>query len=157
MSLDRRNITEFNYRMGNSASAHIFVGLQVSSDDDRKKLVTSLGTEGYPIVDMTDNEIAKLHIRHMVGGRVQEAIDEMVFTFEFPERPGALMQFLVKLGDRWNITMFHYRNHGSENGRVLAGLQLPPIARKEACKFFNDLGFDWTEETENPAYQFFLS
>lgn len=105
---------------------------------------------------MTDNEIAKLHIRHMVGGRVQEAIDEMVFTFEFPERPGALMQFLIKLGDRWNITMFHYRNHGSENGRVLAGLQIPAIARKEACKFFNDLGFDWTEETENPAYQFFF-
>jgi threonine dehydratase len=106
---------------------------------------------------MTDNEIAKLHIRHMVGGRVQEAIDEMVFTFEFPERPGALMQFLVKLGDRWNITMFHYRNHGSENGRVLAGLQIPATERKQAPKFFNDLGFDWTEETENPAYQFFLS
>ena len=157
ISLDKRNITEFNYRMGNSESAHIFVGLQVSSGDDRKKLVTSLSAEGYPIVDMTDNEIAKLHIRHMVGGRAQDAIDEMVFTFEFPERPGALMQFLIKLGNRWNISMFHYRNHGSENGRVLAGLQIPVTEREQASKFFDDLGFDWTEETENPAYQFFLS
>ncbi|MAD57462.1 MAG: threonine ammonia-lyase, biosynthetic [Porticoccus sp.] len=157
MTLDKRNITEFNYRKGDSASAHIFVGLQVSSDSDRKILTKNLADEGYPVVDMTDNEIAKLHIRHMVGGRAQKPIDEMIFTFEFPERPGALMKFLIKLGDRWNISMFHYRNHGSENGRVLAGLEISAVDRRDARKFFDDLGFEWTEETENPAYQFFLN
>jgi len=157
MSLNKRNITEFNYRMGDSTKAHIFVGLQVSSDNDRFSLVKDLDTKAYPIVDMTDNEIAKLHIRHMVGGRAQEAINEMIFRFEFPERPGALMQFLIKLGDRWNISMFHYRNHGSADGRVLVGLQIPVEDRGEVGSFLNDLDYSWVEETDNPAYQFFLS
>ena len=156
MSLNKRNITEFNYRMGSSSRAHIFVGVQVSSDDDRLNLVVALDEKGYSVADMTDNEIAKLHIRHMVGGRAQEATDEMIFRFEFPERPGALMQFLIKLGDRWNISMFHYRNHGSADGNVLAGLQIPAKDRAEAHTFFDELGYSWVEETENPAYQFFL-
>ena len=156
MSLNKRNITEFNYRMGSFSRAHIFVGVQVSSDDDRLNLVVALDEKGYSVADMTDNEIAKLHIRHMVGGRAQEATDEMIFRFEFPERPGALMQFLIKLGDRWNISMFHYRNHGSADGNVLAGLQIPAKDRAEAHAFFDELGYSWVEETENPAYQFFL-
>jgi len=157
MSLNKRNITEFNYRMGSSSRAHIFVGIQVSSDDDRLSLVVALDEKGYSVADMTDNDIAKLHVRHMVGGRAQEATDEMIFRFEFPERPGALMQFLIKLGDRWNISMFHYRNHGSADGNVLAGLQIPAKDRAEAHTFLDDLGYSWAEETENPAYQFFLS
>lgn len=156
-SLNKRNITEFNYRMGGASQAHIFVGVQVVSDDDRYNLVADLGDKGYSVVDMTDNEIAKLHIRHMVGGRAKEATDEMIFTFEFPERPGALMKFLTRLGDRWNISMFHYRNHGSADGKVLAGLQIPRKDRKKAHVFLDDLGYSWAEETENPAYQFFLS
>ncbi|MEH6469441.1 MAG: threonine ammonia-lyase, biosynthetic, partial [Porticoccus sp.] len=103
------------------------------------------------------NEIAKLHIRHMVGGRAVEATDEAVYRFEFPERPGALMSFLNKLGGRWNISMFHYRNHGAAYGRVLAGLQVPTGERKQVAKFLNDLGYTWSEETDNPAYQVFLS
>ncbi len=157
MSLNKRNITEFNYRMGDSTKAHIFVGLEVSSDNDRFSLVKDLDRKAYPIVDMTDNEIAKLHIRHMVGGRAQEAINEMIFRFEFPERPGALMQFLIKLGDRWNISMFHYRNHGSADGRVLVGLQIPVKDRGELGSFLDELDYSWVEETDNPAYQFFLS
>ena len=156
-SLNKRNITEFNYRMGSASQAHIFVGVQVVSDDDRYSLVADLDGKGYPVADMTDNEIAKLHIRHMVGGRAKEATDEMIFTFEFPERPKALMRFLTRLGDRWNISMFHYRNHGSADGQVLAGLQIPAKDRKQAHIFFDDLGYSWAEETENPAYQFFLS
>ena len=130
-ALSKRNITEFNYRMGDPSQAHIFVGIQVISDDDRLQLVSDLKGKGYPLVDMTDNEIAKLHIRHMVGGRAEEATDEVVYRFEFPERPGALMQFLNKLGGRWNISMFHYRNHGAAYGRVLAGLQVPAGERKK--------------------------
>ena len=118
--------------------------------------MVALDEKGYSVADMTDNDIAKLHVRHMVGGRAQEATDEMIFRFEFPERPGALMQFLIKLGDRWNISMFHYRNHGSADGNVLAGLQIPAKDRAEAHAFFDELGYSWVEETENPAYQFFL-
>lgn len=156
-ALSKRNITEFNYRMGDPAQAHIFVGIQVMSDEDRHQLVADLKGKGYPLVDMTDNEIAKLHIRHMVGGRAVEATDEAVYRFEFPERPGALMSFLNKLGGRWNISMFHYRNHGAAYGRVLAGLQVPNGERKQVAKFLNDLGYTWSEETDNPAYQVFLN
>ena len=156
-ALSKRNITEFNYRMGDPSQAHIFVGVQVTSDEDRLQLVSDLQGKGYPLVDMTDNEIAKLHIRHMVGGRAEEATDEVVYRFEFPERPGALMQFLDKLGGRWNISMFHYRNHGAAYGRVLAGLQVPTGERKKVATFLDDLGYTWVEETNNPAYQVFLN
>lgn len=156
-ALSKRNITEFNYRMGDPSQAHIFVGVQVTSDEDRFQLVSDLEAKGYPLVDMTDNEIAKLHIRHMVGGRAEEATDEVVYRFEFPERPGALMQFLNKLGGRWNISMFHYRNHGAAYGRVLAGLQVPTGERKKLAAFLDDLGYTWVDETDNPAYQVFLN
>jgi threonine dehydratase len=105
---------------------------------------------------MTDNEIAKMHIRHMVGGRAVEATDEVVYRFEFPERPGALMQFLDKLGGRWNISMFHYRNHGAAYGRILVGLQVTAGERTKVAAFLNDLGYNWVEETDNPAYKVFL-
>lgn len=156
-ALSKRNITEFNYRMGDPSQAHIFVGVQVTSDEDRFQLVSDLEAKGYPLVDMTDNEIAKLHIRHMVGGRAEEATDEVVYRFEFPERPGALMQFLNKLGGRWNISMFHYRNHGAAYGRVLAGLQVLTGERKKLAAFLDDLGYTWVDETDNPAYQVFLN
>jgi threonine dehydratase len=142
--------------MGDPSQAHIFVGVQVMSDEDRHQLVADLKGKGYPLVDMTDNEIAKLHIRHMVGGRAVEATNEVVYRFEFPERPGALMQFLDKLGGRWNISMFHYRNHGAAYGRILAGLQVTAGERKKVAAFLNDLGYNWVEETDNPAYQVFL-
>lgn len=156
-ALSKRNITEFNYRMGDLAQAHIFVGIQVASDEDRYQLVSDLETKKYPLVDMTDNEMAKLHIRHMVGGRAVAATNEVVYRFDFPERPGALMQFLDKLGGRWNISMFHYRNHGSAHGRVLVGLQVSMGERKKVSEFLSDLGYPWVEETNNPAYQVFLS
>ncbi|MDP1520644.1 threonine ammonia-lyase, biosynthetic [Porticoccus litoralis] len=156
-ALSKRNITEFNYRMGDPDKAHIFVGVQVSGDEDREQLVADLVTKGYPLQDMTDNEMAKLHIRHMVGGRAPEAVDELVYRFQFPERPGALMNFLNQLGGRWNISMFHYRNHGAAYGRVLAGMQVPAGEKKLVNQFLDDLGYVWAEETDNPAYTFFLS
>jgi len=156
-ALSKRNITEFNYRMGDPDKAHIFVGVQVSGDEDREQLVADLVTKGYPLQDMTDNEMAKLHIRHMVGGRAPEAVDELVYRFQFPERPGALMNFLNQLGGRWNISMFHYRNHGAAYGRVLAGMQVPVGEKKLVNQFLDDLGYVWAEETDNPAYTFFLS
>ena len=156
-ALSKRSITEFNYRMGDPDKAHIFVGVQVTGDEDREQLVADLVAKGYSLDDMTDNEMAKLHIRHMVGGRAPEAVDEVVYRFEFPERPGALMNFLNQLGGRWNISMFHYRNHGAAYGRVLAGMQVPPGEQRSVKGFLDELGYQWTEETDNPAYTFFLS
>ena len=155
-ALHKRNVTEFNYRMGDLAQAHIFVGVQVASDDDRTRLLKELHSKEYAVEDMTDNEMAKLHIRYMVGGRAQAASDEVVYRFEFPERPGALLNFLNQLGGRWNISMFHYRNHGSAYGRVLVGMQVPGGERKQVNKFLTELGYTWKDETENLAYQFFL-
>jgi threonine dehydratase len=131
--------------------------VQVSGDEDRQQLVADLTDKGYPLVDMTDNEMAKLHIRHMVGGRAPEATEEVVYRFEFPERPAALMNFLNQLGGQWNISMFHYRNHGAAYGRVLVGLQVPLGEQKLVSQFLDQLGYTWKEETQNPAYQFFLS
>lgn len=155
--LQRRMVTEFNYRMGDPNEAHIFVGFQVSSDEDRHQLVALLREQGHPVEDMTDNEMAKLHIRYMVGGRVNGNSDEVVYRFEFPERPGALANFLNHFGNRWNISMFHYRNHGSAFGRVLVGLQVPAAERRELPKFFDELGYAYSDETDNPAYRFFLA
>ena len=154
--IHRRMITEFNYRMGDPDQAHIFVGMQVESDRDRDELVAALRGHGYPVADMTDNEMAKLHIRYMVGGRVSAASDELVYRFEFSERPGALFNFLSRLGGNWNISMFHYRNHGAAFGRVLAGFEVPPEERDQVPVFLQELGYEYSEETANPAYQFFL-
>ena len=158
-ALGKRNITEFNYRLADPSNAQIFVGVQVSPEDnDREALVTDLVDKDYEVVDMTDNEMAKLHIRHMVGGHAPAPVeDEVIYRFEFPERPGALLNFLSKLGQRWNISMFHYRNHGSAYGRVLVGMQVASPQRKDVGKFLKSLGFNYVEETDNQAYQRFLS
>tara|TARA_R110000787_G_scaffold147742_5_gene261609 strand:- start:14492 stop:16003 length:1512 start_codon:yes stop_codon:yes gene_type:complete len=156
-ALSQRMVTEFNYRYADNREAHIFVGIQVGSDVDRENLVGELRERGYPVADMTENEMAKLHIRHMVGGRAPEIDDEVVYRFEFPERPGALSNFLGKLGGRWNISMFHYRNHGAAYGRVLVGLQVPVEARGEVPIFLDSMNYRYRQETDNKAYQFFLS
>lgn len=156
-ALSQRMITEFNYRYADRGEAHIFVGVQVGADGDRHTLIADLRERGYAVVDMTDNEMAKLHIRYMVGGRAPEIDDEVVYRFEFPERPGALSNFLGKLGGRWNISMFHYRNHGSAYGWVLVGLQVPTRERREVPRFLDSLNYRYQEETGNDAYRFFLS
>ncbi|MDA7826123.1 threonine ammonia-lyase, biosynthetic [Porticoccaceae bacterium] len=156
-TLGRHGISEFNYRYNDEKLAHIFVGVQVNGDTDRHDLIAELQAKGYQLSDLTDNEMAKLHIRHMVGGRAVEVVEEQVFRFEFPERPGALLNFLAQLGGRFNISMFHYRNHGSAFGRVLVGLQVKQQDRSELKEFLDNLGYRYADETDNPAYQFFLS
>jgi|SRR5690554_691178 len=155
-ALGKRNITEFNYRYADTDQARIFVGVQVGNGgEDRLELIEQLRNEGYEVVDMTENELAKLHIRYMVGGHAPVG-DEMVFRFEFPERPGALYNFLNQVAGRWNISLFHYRNHGSASGRVLVGMQVPHGERGDVRKFLNELHYPFWEETQNEAYQFFL-
>lgn len=155
--LGKRSITEFNYRYADHKDAHIFVGLQISPDkNDREELVGMLTKKGYQVVDMTENEMAKMHIRHMVGGHAPAADNEIVYRFEFPERPGALLKFLTKLAGRWNISMFHYRNHGAAFGRVLVGMQVPPAERKQLEKLLEELNYPYWEETDNEAYTYFL-
>ncbi len=157
-ALGKRNITEFNYRYADSAQAKIFVGIQVSSGGhDRGELVAELRKQGYDLVDMTDNEVAKMHIRHMVGGHAPNVGEEMVFRFEFPERPGALLTFLNRVAGHWNISMFHYRNHGAAYGRVLIGMQVPQKERAQVRKFLDEINYPYWDETDNEAYQFFLS
>jgi len=156
--LGDHNITEFNYRFADPKAAHIFVGVQVPPDTmDARKLMGALRQHGYATLDMTDNEMAKLHIRHLVGGRAPNAVNEILYRFEFPERPGALMNFLDKMGGRWNISLFHYRSHGADFGRVLVGMQVPPQDKKAFQKFLDNLGYEYVEETRNPAYKLFLS
>ncbi len=156
--LGSRNITEFNYRYSDSNVAQVFVGIQVSSDlrlKDRKALLLQFEAEGYQVVDMSDNELAKLHVRHMVGGQAPSIItNEVLYRFEFPERPGALLNFLLRVGNRWNISLFHYRNHGSAFGRVLVGLQVDDP--QEVAEYLDELGFPYIEETSNPAFDIFL-
>jgi threonine dehydratase len=156
--LGDHNVTEFNYRFDDPKNAHIFVGVQVPPGTaDARKLMGALRQHGYATLDMTDNEMAKLHIRHLVGGRAPNAVNEILYRFEFPERPGALMNFLDKMGGRWNISLFHYRSHGADFGRVLVGMQVPPGDKKAFQKFLDALGYEYAEETGNPAYKLFLS
>jgi len=156
-AIGKRQITEFNYRYHAAGEAHIFVGVQTHPDTDpRAALVRHLGEQGFPVIDLTDNELAKLHIRHMVGGHSAGAGDEMVLRFEFPERPGALFNFLDKLGGHWNISMFHYRNHGAADGRVVAGLQVPAEERHLVPDALAKIGYPYWDETDNPAYRLFL-
>ncbi|ADV68731.1 threonine ammonia-lyase, biosynthetic [Deinococcus maricopensis] len=151
-----RAVTEFNYRYAPRDDARIFVGVQLGRPEERAALITSLEERGYPVTDLTDNELAKVHVRHMVGGRAPEAEHERVLSFEFPERPGALLAFLTRMQAGWNISLFHYRNHGSANGRVLAGIQVPPPDEAAFGAFLHSLGYPHHEERENPAYQLFL-
>ncbi len=157
LALGNRNITEFNYRYADHQDAQVFVGLQIASFAERQTLIQKLNELGYPVEDLSDNETAKLHIRHMVGGHCPGLKNERVYRFEFPERPGALMRFLTGLGQQWNIAMFHYRNHGAAFGRVLMGLQVPETEIGKLHQFLNELGYRYQEETSNPAYRLFLS
>ncbi len=155
-TLGQRAITEFNYRIADANEAHIFVGVQLSRGQSEKtELVAELEQQGYPLLDMSDNEMAKLHIRYMVGGRAF-AENERLLRFEFPERPGALLRFLNRMGQHWNISLFHYRNHGAAYGRVLCGIQVPPGDNRKFTAFLEQLGYPCWEESENPVYPLFL-
>lgn len=154
----QRSITEFDYRYADNRLAHIFVAVELRDvESDKDALVAHLREKGYPVVDMTDNEMAKLHIRYMVGGRAQGTKDEVLYRFEFPERPGALLRFLTRMGPQWNISLFHYRNHGADYGRVLVGFQLPKEDASSFQEFLDELGYPYWEETTNPAYELFLN
>jgi threonine dehydratase len=156
-ALGARNITEFNYREQGRERARIFVGVNLTRGAvERAEIVKLLTDAGYPVVDMTDSEMAKMHIRYMIGGRAGDLVDEHLFRFEFPERPGALLRFLEAVGSRWNISLFHYRNHGSDYGRVLAGIQVPQAEREELRQHLGELHYMCVEETANPAYKLFL-
>ncbi|MCC7042364.1 MAG: threonine ammonia-lyase, biosynthetic [Acidobacteria bacterium] len=155
-TIGRRVVTEFNYRLSGRGEAHIFVGVAIASRDDAASLKEALTERGYETVDLSDNELAKLHVRHMVGGRSPEVEREVLCRFEFPERPGALMKFLDALGDRWNISLFHYRNHGADPGRVLAGFEVPASDDDAFQAFLDALGYRYERETDNPVYSLFL-
>lgn len=155
-ALERRVVTEFNYRLSGRERAHIFVGFATHSKHDTATLVAQLRSQGYEAVDLTDNEMAKLHVRHMVGGHAPEVPNERLCRFEFPERPGALADFLEKLAGRWNISLFHYRNHGADFGRVLAGLEVADDQMDHFTAFLDTLGYAHVVETDNPAYRLFL-
>jgi threonine dehydratase len=151
-----RNITEFNYRMADADVAHVFVGLEVQNDGQTAKIIKRLTRAGFPTLDLSDNEMAKLHGRHLVGGHAELASHELLYRFEFPERPGALLRFLNAMRSDWNISLFHYRNHGADYGRVLVGMQVPPREMREFRRFLAKVGYRWVDETDNPAYRLFL-
>ncbi len=155
-SLSARQITEFNYRLADPQTAHVYVGIQAQNYKETNAVMDNLASQGYEILDLTHNEMAKLHIRHMVGGHAPLAENEQVFRFIFPERPGALLNFLTQMGENWNISMFHYRNHGADFGRVLIGIQVPPAENDDFLRFLDNIGYDYVEETDNPVYKLFL-
>ena len=158
--IGKRNVTEFNYRYHTASEAHVFVGVQVVDRKESLKLVDSLQKHGYPTLDLTDDEMAKNHIRHMVGGHAPQVCDkgmhELLYRFEFPERPGALMNFLTQMSAGWNISLFHYRNHGADYGRVLVGMQVPPGEMGQFREFLKNLGYAHWDESDNPAYKLFV-
>ena len=155
-TLGGNNITEFNYRIADSHDAHIFVGIEVEGRSQTERIVRNLRRHGLTTLDLSDNEMAKLHLRHMVGGRAPFAKEELLYRFEFPERPGALMQFLQHMRSDWNISLFHYRNHGADYGRVLVGIQVPKDEMRQFRSFLRELGYPYADETRNPAYRLFL-
>lgn len=156
-AISNRSITEFNYRYSDSKAAQVFAGVKISAGKgEREKLLAELRAQNYSFVDMTDNEVAKVHLRYMVGGHGQGVNNELIYRFMFPERPGALLHFLTSMSAAWNISLFHYRNHGSDFGRVLVGIQVPPEERLEFEQTLNQLGYEYWNETNNPAYQRFL-
>ncbi len=154
--IGNRSVTEFNYRYADPKVAHLFVGLQVAGRDETRKLLDELARRRIEAFDLTDNEMAKLHVRHLVGGHAPSAENEILYRFEFPERPGALLRFLDSMSAGWNISLFHYRNHGADEGRVLVGMQVPPKDTAEFRRFLDRLGYDYVNETDNPAYKMFL-
>ena len=155
--IEHRSITEFNYRYHDPVNARIFVGVQVHPEQmPIETLIDELNLQGYSVTNLSDNEMAKLHVRHMVGGHTDAVSNEQVYRFEFPERPGALMNFLSKLGHRWNITMFHYRNHGAAYGRVVVGLDVPEDERQQIPQYLESIGYVYRHESDNEAYKLFL-
>ncbi len=160
-ALGQRSITEFNYRFSGSERARVFVGFALGHGHDEANAVTEqLRAAGYQVHDMSGNEVAKLHVRYMVGGQVpgmDATVDELLYRFEFPERPGALLRFLKSIGTSWNISLFHYRNHGSDYGRVLAGIQVPKADRALFLQHLQDLHYSYTDESTNTAYRMFLA
>ncbi len=156
-TINQTNITEFNYRYADSSKAHVYAGIQVAGPSDLDRLINSLRQKNYPVINLTDNEMAKIHVRHMVGGRAPNVMNERIYRFEFPERPGALLGFLQKMGQSWNISMFHYRNHGAAYGRVLCGIQIPPNEMPEFTTFLDEVGYRYFDESDNVAYKMFLT
>jgi threonine dehydratase len=154
--LGKRSITEFNYRYADPQVAHLFVGIEVADRRETAQLLAALKRARIDAYDLSDNEMAKLHVRHLVGGHAPAAEHEILYRFEFPERPGALMRFLDRMSARWNISLFHYRNHGDDYGRVLVGMQVPPRDGGAFRTFLDGLGYDYVEESGNPAYRMFL-
>ncbi|TCS44002.1 threonine ammonia-lyase, biosynthetic [Reinekea marinisedimentorum] len=155
--IGKRQITEFNYRYNDASNARIFVGLKTTGDDERETILKRLQEDTYHVLDLTKNEVAKMHVRHMVGGHSAGVQNELLLRFEFPERPGALLKFLNALGGHWNISLFHYRNHGAAYGRVLCGVQVPKEDIKDFYTKLDELGYPYWDESKNPAYEAFLS
>jgi threonine dehydratase len=152
-----RNVTEFNYRIADAKAAHIYVGVQIANRSEANQIAHSFEAAGFSTIDLTNDELGKLHLRHMVGGRSGLANQERIFRFEFPERPGALMRFLSSMHPDWNISLFHYRNHGADYGRILVGIQVPDHASAALSEFLLQLGYPHWEETDHPGYRLFLS
>jgi threonine dehydratase len=151
-----RSVTEFNYRIADARVAHIFVGIQISEAAEASTIASGFESAGFPTLDLTNDELAKLHLRHLVGGNSALARDELLYSFEFPEKPGALMGFLSSMSPNWNISLFHYRNHGADYSQVLVGIQVPPGEKRSFRQFLATLGYASREETRHPAYRLFL-
>jgi len=161
VTLGSRNVTEFNYRIADPKEAHVFAGVEVHNREETARIAKALEREGFKTLDLSDDEMAKLHVRHLVGGHAPAGVGkgargELLYRFEFPERPGALMKFLSSMRTDWNISLFHYRNHGSDTGRVLVGMQVPSHEMREFQRFLTTLGYPYVDESRNPAYRLFL-
>jgi len=154
--LGKHNLTEFNYRISDEQEAHIFVGVRIANRADAVKIAETFEACGFPTLDLTDDELTKLHLRHMVGGRSSLACNELLYRFEFPERPGALMKFVGSMSPNWNISVFHYRNNGADYGRIVVGIQVPPKEMEQWQAFLDTLGYPYWDESQNPAYKLFL-
>jgi len=155
--IGKRNLTEFNYRIADQKEAHIFVGLQIKGRQDASQMAANFEAHGFKTLDLTDDELTKMHLRHMVGGRSPLAQDEVLYRFEFPENPGALIKFLNCMSPNWNISLFHYRNNGSDYGRIVIGIQVPPADMTEWQAFLDTVGYRYWNESDNPAYHLFLA
>ncbi len=151
-----RSVTEFNYRISDSDQAHVFVGIETADRDESTAIAAEFEANGFATIDLTHDDLAKEHVRHMVGGRSELAHDERLFRFIFPERPGALMRFLSNMHPDWNISLFHYRNQGADDGRVLVGLQVPADDDGALGEFLENLAYPYVDETANPVYRLFL-
>ncbi len=151
-----RQVTEFNYRMSDQKTAHVFVGLSITQPQEAERIATLFVSHGFSTVNLSDDELAKEHVRHMVGGRSEWARGERLFRFIFPERPGALLRFLSSMHPSWNISLFHYRNQGADYGRILVGLQVPEHDHKQLAAFLESLAYPVVDETHNPVYKLFL-